>query len=251
MKSPRRSVHSPSIAAVIALLSASSALAHTTFETSSMVEGVRVLNNVQIGHACGASKRVVATSVVFPDGVDSSIVIGGTPYSGVLSDFVSNWGPNIQPLYTRAAFDEVDEKTDAKGNVVGFWAGGGPGMPNHMVAYVPFRVNATNIVSTSCATSVRFRANIVDICEITKEVDLHAEGPDGGNAHFWTLDNLGTPFDAASNSAASLTITRNLTSNPLPSSCGTGFAVEVRPSAAQVIRDTPIKYKGNQVWPIP
>ena len=128
------------------LTASSSVLAHTTFETSSMSEGVRVLNNVQIGHACGTDKRVIATSVVFPDGADSTITVNGSAYNGALTDFVSNWGPNIQPLFSRAVFDETDEKNDANGNVVGFWAGGGPGMPNHMVAYVPFRVNATNIV---------------------------------------------------------------------------------------------------------
>lgn len=229
------------------LTASSSVLAHTSFETSSMSEGVRVLNNVQIGHACGEGKRVIATSVVFPDGVDSTITVNGSAYNGALTDLVSNWGPNIQPLFSRAVFDETDEKNDANGNVVGFWAGGGPGMPNHMVAYVPFRVNATNIVPASCVASVRFRANIVDICELSKEADLKVEG----NAHFWTMAGLGTPYDADATAAASLTITRNLTSNPLPSNCGSGVAVEVVPSAAQVIRDMPIKYNGVQVWPTP
>ncbi|MES3007269.1 MAG: hypothetical protein V4751_05810 [Pseudomonadota bacterium] len=225
------------------------ALAHTTLETSTMSEGVRVVNNVQIGHACSASKRVIATSVVFPDGVDSIITAGGQAHTGPLTDFVSNWGPNIQPLFTRAAFDEVDEKNGPTGNVVGLWAGGGPGMPNHMVAYVPFRVNATNIVPTSCATSVRFTVNIVDICNITKTADLHVEGPDGPSAEFWTQAGLGTPYDAPTAGAASLTITRNQATNPLPTSCGTGVAVTVSPSATQLIRDMPIKYKGMQVWP--
>ena len=236
------------VAVTTALLSVSSAaLAHTTFETSSMAEGVRVLNNVQIGHACSATASVVATSVVFPDGKDSSIIVGSSVYSGPLTDFVTNWGPNIQPLFTRAVFDETREINDSTGNVVGFWAGGGPGMPNNMVAYVPFRVNATNIVPTSCAVSVRFRANIIDICNLSKASAIHAEG----NAHFWTMANLGTPYDADSTAAASLTITRNLVTNPLPANCGNGLAVEVTPSAAQVIRDTPIKYNGAQVWPMP
>lgn len=236
------------VAITAAVLSVSNAaLAHTTFETSSMVEGVRVLNNVQIGHACSATSSVVATSVVFPDGKDSTIIVGSSAYSGPLTDFLTNWGPNIQPLATRAVFDETKEINDSTGNVVGFWAGGGPGVPNNMVAYVPFRVNATNIVPTSCAVSVRFRANIIDICELAKEADIH----EAGNTHFWTMANLGTPYDATSTAAASLTITRNLETNPLPANCGSGLAVEVSPSAAQVMRDSPIKFNGVQVWPTP
>ena len=242
----------PALATAVLLGIGQTALAHTTLETSTMSEGIRVVNNVQIGHACSATKRVIATSVVFPEGAGSVITAGGQPYTGPLTDFVSNWGPNIQPLFSRAAFDEVDEKYGTTGsNVVGLWAGGGPGMPNHMVAYVPFRVNATNIVPTSCATSVRFTVNIVDICNITNTADLHVEGADGPSAEFWTQSGLGTPFDAPTANAASLTITRNLTTNPLPTSCGTGLAVTVSPSAAQLTRDMPIKYKGVQVWPAP
>lgn len=239
----------PALSAIALLGSAQAALAHTTFETSTMSEGVRVLNNVQIGHACGATKKVIATSVVFPDGKDSTITVGGQAYTGALTDFLTTWGPNIQPLFSRAVFDEVKEKNDAAGNVVGFWAGGGPGMPNDMVAYVPFRVNATAIKPTSCATSVRFRVSIVDICEITTAANMHLDNGSGPAAEFWTMAGLGTPFDASATAAANLTITRNLTTNPLPTACGAGQAVEVIPSAAQINRDMPIVYNGVQVWP--
>lgn len=239
----------PALSAIALLSLGQSALAHTTFETASMSEGVRVVNNVQIGHACGATKKVIATSVVFPDGISSTITSGGQAYSGPLTDFVTAWGPNIQPLYSRAVFDEVKEKNGPTGNVVGFWAGGGPGMPNDMVAYVPFRVNATSIKPTSCAISVRFRANIVDICELATTSNLHLDNGSGPSAEFWTLPGLGTPYDSATDNAASLTITRNLTTNPLPTACGAGVAVVVAPSAAQILRDQPIQLNGVQVWP--
>ncbi len=239
----------PALGATALLGAAQGVLAHTTFETATMSEGVRVLNNVQIGHACGATKRVIATSVVFADGKDSTITVGGQPYTGALTDFVTAWGPNIQPLYSRAVFDEVKEKNDAAGNVVGFWAGGGPGMPNDMVAYVPFRVNATSIKPTSCAISVRFRANIVDICEITTAANMKLDNGSGPAAEFWTMAGLGTAYDSPTTGAASLTITRNLTTNPLPAACGSGVAVEVAPSAAQINRDMPIVFNGVQVWP--
>lgn len=242
----------PKLVPVLAatLLSSSLAVAHTSFETSTVSEGVRMLNNVAIGHACGSDTRVIGTSVVFPDGKDSTITVNGMSDGTVLTDYVSNWGPNIQPLFTTSPFTEVDEKQDANGNVVGLFAGGGPGMPNHMLAYVPFRLNATYIVPTSCAVSVKFYASIVDVCNITSADEIHQEG----NASFWTHNNLGTVFDRMSetdNGPAPLTITRNLETNPLPASCGGGVTVEVRPTAAQINRDMPIVFEGVQVWPAP
>lgn len=221
--------------------------AHTSLETNSMSEGVRVVNNVMIGHACGTGTSVIGTSVVFPDGKDSTLLVNGQAYTGKLTDFIANWAPNLQPLVDRSVFTNVDEKNDALGNVVGFWAGGGAGMPNHMVAYVPFRVNATNFNPASCATSVRFQVSIVDICEITPAARLH----EAGVAEFWTSNTLATVYDAKdADNSARLTINRNLTTNPLPASCGgTGSTVEVRVSPAQLQRDMPIKINGTQIWP--
>ncbi len=212
-----------------------------------MSEGVRVVNNVMIGHACGTGTSVIGTSVVFPDGVDSTILVNKQAYNGKLSDFITAWGPNIQPLLDRSVFTTVDEKNGPTGNVVGLWAGGGPGMPDHMVGYVPFRVNATSINPQSCATSVRFQVSIVDVCSVTTSAQLHNDGV----AEFWTSNTLSTLFDNRSaDNSARLTITRNLTTNPLPAACaGTGSEVEVRISPAQLQRDMPIRINGVQVWP--
>ncbi len=235
--------------ALLVALNPLAAFAHTTLETSSMSEGVRVVNNAQIGHACGTNTSVIGTSVVFPDGVDSTLLVNGLPYSGLLSDFISNWGPNIQPMISRAVFTTVDKKLSPTGKTVGFWAGGGAGMPDNMVGYIPFRVNATNFNPASCATSVKFRVSIVDACVITTADHLH----DDGVAHFWTSNTLKTVYDSpTADDAANLTINRNLTTNPLPPACGgTGIAVEVRATAAQLNRDMPIRINGVQIWPKP
>lgn len=232
----------------LALATSHTALAHTSLETNTMPEGIRVVNHVQVGHACGTGTSVIGTSVVVPDGTDSTITADGQLHNGPLTDFVTNWGPNIQPLVDRSVFTHIDEKNGPTGNVVGFWAGGGAGIPNHMVGYVPFRVNATNINPLSCATSVRFYVNIIDVCEITDEAGLHAEGV----AEFWTHNNLDTIFDrdsTADDGVARLTITRDTTTNPLPTGCGSGVAVEVKVSPAQMERDMPIQYDGVQIWP--
>jgi hypothetical protein len=248
----RNAIVSTSVTFVITVLFLSiltvAAYAHTTLETSTVPEGTRVLNNLQIGHACGAGTSVIGSSVVFPDGSDSRILVDGALYSGPLTDFVTNWGPNVQPLVSRAVFNNVDEKNGPNGNVVGFWAGGGPGIPNHMVGYVPFRVNATNINPQSCAVSVRFAVNIVDVCVITPAAQLH----DAGVAEFWTHNDLGTVYDrqsASDDGVARLTITRNTSTNPLPSGCGAGSTIDVKASAAQMTRDMPISIQGVQVWP--
>jgi len=219
--------------------------AHTRFETGTVGEGTRVTNNVVIGHTCGINP-VIGTSVVFPDGVDSTVLVDSQPMGNPLADFVSNWDDSVRPLLSRAAFDHVRPKQDAAGKVVGFWAAGGPGMPAGMVAYVPFRVNAVDIVPGSCAKSVTFQVSIVDICKITNPNGLQGEGVAG----LWTHNDLGTVFDSPeAGGPAPLKIVRNLTTKPLPESCGQGVDVVVKPSAAQINRDMPIVYEGRQIWP--
>lgn len=219
--------------------------AHTRFETGAVGEGIRITNNVVIGHPCGTN-RVIGTSVVFPDGVDSTVLVDGQSQGNLLTDFVSNWSDGVRPLLSRAAFDHVKPKKDAAGKVVGFWAAGGPGMPAGMVAYVPFRLSAVNIVPNSCAKSITFQVSIVDICQITGPGELQTEGV----VELWTDNELGTVFDSAvAGGPAPLKITRNLTTKPLPSSCGQGVDIVVKPSAAQINRDMPIVYEGRQIWP--
>lgn len=215
--------------------------AHTTIETPSIPEGTRVSNNVVIGHGCG-ERNAIGTSVVFPDGVDSTITVDGQPHTGVLTDFVQNWGNLNQKVYSKAVFTFQGETLDASGNVSGFWAGGGDSLPHDLIGYIPFRTSAAIIEPESCAASVKFHVNIVDICEITPVSGFSDE-----TISRWTLAGLGTPYDRTEDGAASLTITRT---SALPDSCGgVGKVVEVKPSAAQINRDMPIKLNGNQVWP--
>lgn len=235
-----------SIIAVAATVIGHNAFAHTTIEIPTIPESTRVSNNVVIGHGCGVENGVqspvIGTSVVFPDGEDSTITVDGQPHTGVLADFVQNWGNQNQKIYSKAVFTFQGEKLDANGNVVGFWAGGGDSLPHDLHGFIPFRTSAVIIEPTSCAASVKFHVSIVDICEITP-----TSGFNENTVKLWTLPGLGTPYDRPENGAASLTITRT---SALPASCGaTGVAVEVKPSAAQINRDMPIKLNGNQVWP--
>jgi len=236
-----------SISSVLAIAilasTAQTASAHTRLETATVNENTRITNNVIIGHGCGEN-NVIGTSVVFPDGADSTITVDGNPHAGALTDFVQNWGNLMQQNYSRALFSFQDEKTDSKGNVVGFWAGGGNSLPHHLNGYVPFRAGAVVIEPTSCAKSVKFYISIADICEITDTA-----GFNDNTVNLWTHNALGTAYDRKSTTddgPAPFTITRT---SALPASCGAGVTVEVKPSAAQINRDMPIKIDGSQVWP--
>ncbi len=223
------------------------ASAHTRFEISSLDEGARVYNNVVIGHGCG-SLGVLGTSVVVPDGSDSSITVDGVAYEGQLTDYVSNWGPNLQAIKDNT-FPQMGVKLNSLSNQVGFWAGGEE-VDHNLIMRLPVRVNATNIEPTSCAVSVKFYVSIADICQVTDAAGL--QGTDV--AGLWTHNNLGTVYDRVSetdNGPASITFTRNQETNPLPASCTAEEVVEVRPSAEQINRDMPIVVDGVQAWPTP
>jgi len=229
------------IAATITVIG-QNVFAHTRLETAQINENTRTSNNIVIGHGCG-DNSVIGTSAVFPDGVDSTITVDGQPHAGSLTDFVQNWTNANQKILSRAVFTYQDEKTDNNGNVVGFWAGG-ESLPHNLLGFIPFRTSAVIIEPNSCAKSVKFYISIADICQITGTA-----GFSDSTVNLWTHNALGTAYDrvsATDDGPASLQIMRT---SALPSSCGAGVAVEVRPSAAQINRDMPIIMDGQQVWP--
>ena len=232
------------LSAVVLILTAQNALAHTRLEIPQIPEGERVSNNIVTGHGC-SDRSIIGMSIVFPDGVDSTITANGASHDGPLTDFVENWDNLNQMVLSREVFTHADETTDSLGNVVGFWAGGGPGVPSHLNVFLPFRTNAVLIKPDSCAAQVKFTVSIANICEVTSPDGFK----NGDTVDMWTHNNLGTFYDRPSdtdNGPASLTINRV---SALPASCGDGVVVEVKPSAAQINRDMPIIIDGQQVWP--
>lgn len=226
-----------------------SAFSHTRLETPTVMEGVRVTNNVVIGHSCGEGKNTIASTVVFPDGVDSIVKVNGAATTDTVDAYVSNYGNLFQKILDHSVYESENEKKDVNGNVVGFWVKDGK-MPEGYTVYLPFRASAMFIEPASCARSVKVVVAIADICKITP-----ISGFADGVLETWT-PAVGSNYDGlafgANDSPASYTVTRDTTNNPMDASCGEGLDVEIVPSAAQLNRDMPIiTTKGKQYWPKP
>ena len=233
--------------AILLLGASQNAFSHTRLEIPTVAEGVRVTNNVVISHGCGDGTNVVASSVVFPDGVDSIVKVNGTQTSDPLESYVSNYGNLYQKILSHAVFQFEDEKRDANGNTVGFWVKGGKS-PDYYTTYLPMRAGAMLIEPASCAKSVKVVLGIADICKVTNKTRFNDT-----TVNLWT-PAVGSEYDGPGlhgyNSPATLTVMRDLVNNPMDASCGDGVEVEIIPSAAQLDRDMPIiNTNGSQFWP--
>ncbi|MCK5354699.1 MAG: hypothetical protein KAJ63_06240 [Methyloprofundus sp.] len=241
------------------LVASQMAGAHTRLQTPSIDENSAShgsdYNNEVISHGCANpdsglnDTNTVATVVVFPDGVDSSITVNGEASDKTLLDFVSNWGSPVQKIQSNDIFNIEDEIKDPLGNVLGYWAGStdGTGLQGGLTGVVPFRTSGVVIEPTSCAKSVKFIVAIADICKLT-----NVAGFNNSTAQLWT-PAVGSMFDGIEgeskgyNSPASLTVNRT---SALPEACGEGVDVVVTPSAAQLNRDMTVEINGAQVWPL-
>ena len=239
------------------------AVADTRLQIPVITEGTRVFNAVMIVHGCDdpntgtTSTPVFGQSVMFPNGTDSTITtkaVGSDPlaqgqaYGGNLRDFALISG--IKKIQSNDLFPLEDVKVDGLGNVIGFWGGNGklPGL--NYVGLNPFVIDPVIIQPNSCAMSVTFVLGIADVCKMT-----NANGFSKETVNLWT-PAVGSNFDGKPDtndgydSPATLTVNRNLTTNPLPGSCGAGVDVTVTPSAAQLNRDMPVYIDQKQVWPL-
>ncbi|MBX3617082.1 MAG: hypothetical protein KF839_08080 [Nitrosomonas sp.] len=235
-----------------------SAHAHTRLKTPVIQENAANhgsnYNDVVIAHGCqnttdGASTiSTLGTVVVFPDGKDSIITTGtvsGTAHTGTLSDFVTNWGNPVTIIQDGSIFSHQEYIQDSLGNKLGFWSGGGSKLKAGYRGLIPFTTAGVVIEPASCAKNVTFIVSIVDVCEITD-----SNGFSNETVQMWT-PAVGSIYDGEGlhgyDSPATLTIARSIA--PLPSSCGEGVDVFVKPSAAQLNRDLRIILDGAQLWP--
>lgn len=103
--------------------------ADTRLQIPVIAENTQVYNALVIWHGCtdpatGAKGTpVFGQSLVFPDGVDSTLTVGGIASKQPLTAFVQNWENINQKIQSNDIFTSEAEKTDPLGNVVGFWGG--------------------------------------------------------------------------------------------------------------------------------
>lgn len=239
----------------IVLAASQGIFADTRLQIPVIPENTQVYNALVIEHGCddpvngGTGTPVFGQSVVFPDGVDSAITVGGVDSKQPLTDFVQNLGNLNQKIQSNDVFPLEAEKADKLGNVYGFWGGDGK-LPGTYTGLNPFVTGSVLIEPTSCAKSVTFVFAIADVCKMTNLSGFNTE-----TANLWT-PAVGSNYDGKPetndgyDSPATLTVTRNLTANPLPTSCSAGVDVVVTPSASQINRDMPVVINGKQEWPL-
>lgn len=238
------------------------ATAHTTIQVGTINENTATYNNVVIGHGCApagstiTSNSVIAQSVVFPDGIDSSITDAttGAALSGLITDYVTNWvtvgataGTGFGSKIKNTDVFEKEGLKLANGSPdrIGFYGLEGELEGVGYLGLNPFRTAKVVINPASCAKSVTFKIAIADICKMTK-----FPIPEGA-ANTWMPAGTGSRFDSLAldgyGSAPSLKVVRT---SVLPAACGTGIDVVVTPSGAQIDHDLPIKKaNGEQYWP--
>ena len=273
------------------------AFAHTRFEVSTILEGTKTHNRVNISHGCppaAARNPTFGTNVIFPNATTYTPVIGvdstgaNTNISKVYTtNPASNYYSPLAGIGTLirvgGPFPLTQIKADPLNNIDGFWAGGkNYDQTISTPIEVDFFAAAIKINANSCARSVTFYAAIADFCNsasvpstVSTDQDVLYWSPipnftgvpgqpfgvptanltstniSGGIPSAHAYSNYDGYSDAAHTingdgwgSPATLKVTRNLVTNPMPAGCtgnaGAGDDVHVYPSAAQINAELPV-----------
>lgn len=253
------------------------AFAHTGVRDKVM-EGTSSYNAFTIGHGCGSALNSVqlpvrAQSAVFPNATNAvwtQLDATGAPTATALAltDVIQgNVLPSPKLVQDKSIFAVQKSVKDTLGNIQAFRMWGGV-LDADAVGLVPFRITAPKFQATSCAKSLKIRIAIANWC---KNNTMNAANPADKDrrADFW-LGKATTKFndplvvETIANWAANpvvapywptLTITRDLTNNPLPGtgnnpnttpcSPAGGYDVAVEPTDADIDALLPLVN-----WPI-
>lgn len=245
------------LVAIGTLIAAGSAVAHTTVKDT-LTEGTAGYTALVIGHGCansaGVYSPITAQSVLFPVG-DAAVTytVTDTPASGTTAAVTHEESAGTLSQHLKAGkldgavslvpdrniFSNQAYKVNASGQVIGFTSTGGSLYTNaagtaKFRGLVPFYVAAQTFVSTSCAKSLKIKIAVGDVCDLSK-----------GLANTWvpSAAQIGSSYTVAGynwdgvGSPATLTINRNLTTNPLPTTgcpVAGGYDANVWPSAQDI-----------------
>ena len=231
-------------------LGAAPALAHTTIHDQA-TEGVTADNSFKLAHTCqlddGSWAPVLAESAVLP--IDSPVLTASDGSTvGSLSQVIQTTDLRglAKPIQDKSVFKSLQLKLDSLGNVIG-WSGTGGAMTagSNAPGRIPFQFAAPKVQANSCAVALAVKINIADICVPGLGM---SDSVQDGKVNLWIPDN-GSQFatvgkangaDEGIGAPATLTINRNLTTDPLPSSCGAGITVTVTSNPKEVDANLPI-----------
>lgn len=230
---------------------AQGAFAHTGVKDQ-VTEGTNSYNGFTITHGCtpgegtGTPLPVIAQTAVFPNASDSvafKINTSTTPATEEpvnLADYIvgAAGGPTtfgITGIQDKSVFNKT--KIIYAGTTKrGFQFTGG-NLQTDLTGIPPFRITGPKFVTTSCAKSLKVRVAIGNWCNKSKSAD------DDRRVDVW-IGKLTTKFNDTGVVSVgywpTLTVNRNLTTNPLPAECGAGFDVAVQPSDADIDASLPL-----------
>ncbi|ADJ28041.1 hypothetical protein [Nitrosococcus watsonii] len=227
---------------LLALWGASSLVLAHTIITDQATEGTGLYTGFDITHGCGFEDKpslpVIAQSVAFPTGPNSAVtrmdtgeaislgdvLIGGMHASGLINPAI---------IQNRDVFNATEELRDETGVVRGVHYTDGE-LQVDLDGVLPFRVSGVTFVEESCVTKVRARVAIANWCH-------HREG--ARRVDVW-IARLTPVFNdervVSIDFWPTLTINRDLTTNPLPENCGEGYEVAVEPSDEDIDQYLPM-----------
>lgn len=271
-------------------------LAHTGIKDKGE-EGVALYSAFTLSHGCATNavaegaattlgydgntsqKDVIAQSVLFPNAADS--VFGkvdsnsriSTPLA--LGDELDIGAATALPLAPLITYPQPLPESyivrDSEGNTRGFqiWGGVIP-QGGGSLALSGFKVSGIKFKTTSCAKSLKVQIAIANYCQAGRKNN----DKESDRADIWigemtskfndplVMPNAATVVDSTGANKVywpTLTINRNLTTNPLPSGCDPvgGYDLAIQPSAADIDANLPMKkptksrpkLPGNRFWP--
>ncbi|MCX8049496.1 MAG: hypothetical protein N3A55_07530 [Methylohalobius sp.] len=245
----------------------SQAFAHTRLSPSSADENrarhATYVTQANIAHGCG-EHSVIGHILLMPDQTDSIVEVssdGGQTWNrhnGQVTDFIQAGGL-IRVIKSNEVFPIQQMISDKNGNPIGYWAGGGEGLPPHnWYGPIPFRIQAVMFQDNACAKSITFMPAIADVCEIKSLADpefnhvtnFWVKAVPGVDPNSTDAKYFGDP-NHAYDSPATFKVNRNLTQFPLPANCGQGVDVRIYPSMRQIKEKLKAEWNGQQIWPAP
>ena len=265
-------------AATVMCVAGQSALAHTGIKDK-VTEGVSGYNALAISHGCNSNakpdaphKDVIAVSAVFPNSSDIAMsVVRKLDAKGDsiatqedLSNDIEGVNPGVgftnMGLGVVAGggtlFANIIPTLDGNGAIRGYhtWAGPAPYLSAPLQESVvsttglsPFKYGAIKFKSESCAKSLKVRIAVANWCKRGEDSKTHGNRVDVWIGHTTPLfvDPRTMPYNEADTAAGksywpTMTVERNLLTNPLNASCAGGYDLSIEPSDADIDAYLPI-----------